>query len=91
MTAVSLSLDGELTVINAAEQHERLLRALDGSRLDVSLAGVTDLDTAGLQVLLFLSREAARRSVPVSFAGHSPAVLEVLRLVGLSPSLEVDT
>ncbi|GGM30879.1 lipid asymmetry maintenance protein MlaB [Dactylosporangium sucinum] len=86
-----ISVDGELTVMNAAEQHERLLRALGDSPLEVGLAGVTELDTAGLQVLLLLSREAARRGVAVSFAGHSPAVLDVLELVGLSPSLEVDS
>jgi anti-anti-sigma regulatory factor len=77
-------LDEELTIITAAEQRDRLLATLgDGAGVRIDLSGVTDLDTAGLQVLLLARDEGARRALPVEFADPSPAVAEVLALTRL--------
>ncbi|WP_328472498.1 STAS domain-containing protein [Actinoplanes sp. NBC_00393] len=77
-------VDDELTIITAAEQRERLLTMFgDGSGVRVDLSGITDLDTAGLQLLLLARDEGVRRSVPVEFAEPSPAVAEVLALTRL--------
>ena len=76
--------DDELTIVTVAEHRERLLAALrDASGVRVELSGISDLDTAGLQVLLLARDEGARQHVPVEFADPSPAVAEVLALTRL--------
>jgi anti-anti-sigma factor len=86
-----ISVEGELTIITAAEQRGRLQAGLNGAAgLDVNLSGVTDMDTAGLQLLLLIRREADRRGVPVEFHHLSPAVADVLSLVRLNQALDRD-
>ncbi|MGI5240885.1 STAS domain-containing protein [Dactylosporangium sp. CA-139066] len=84
----TLQIEGELTILTASEHHERLLQAFGDGDVEVGLSGVTDLDTAGLQVLLLARREARRRGVVLRLAGLSPAVLDVLALARLTPELE---
>jgi anti-anti-sigma factor len=80
-------LEGELTIFHAAEARDWLAAELARDpALELDLSAVTELDSAGIQVLFWLKREgqALGRSIP--FAHHSPAVLEVfdqLNLVGL--------
>ncbi|WP_436531460.1 STAS domain-containing protein [Actinoplanes sp. HUAS TT8] len=87
MTDVPLrrfAFDDELTIVTAAEHRERLLATLgDGTGVRLDLSGISDLDTAGLQVLLLARNEAARLGLPVEFTEASPAVAEVLELTRL--------
>ena len=84
MTLRNVAIDDELTIVTAAEHRETLLAALrDGSGVRVELSGISDLDTAGLQVLLLARGEGERLHLPVEFAEPSAAVAEVLALTGL--------
>jgi anti-sigma B factor antagonist len=84
-----LEIEGDLTIISAAEQHERLLRFLgEGPDLEIALGGVTELDTAGLQVLLLIRQEARRRELRLRLTEHSAAVRDVLAVAWLTPELE---
>lgn len=81
----TLSLEGELTIYRAAELKEQLQQAWGGAApLEVDLAGITEVDGAGLQLLILAKREAQRSGKSVRFVGHSPAVLEVIDLANLS-------
>jgi anti-sigma B factor antagonist len=81
---VRVAIEDELTIVTVTEHRETLLAALrDTSGVRVELSGISDLDTAGLQVLLLARDEAARLHVPIEFAAPSPAVAEVLNLTGL--------
>jgi anti-anti-sigma factor len=81
-------LSGELNIYSAARLWPELLQALEAAeRLEISLAGLEDLDTAGVQVLLMLRREAARQGKPLVFCGHSPAAREVIGLYRLTGEL----
>lgn len=85
----SIDIDGELTIHTAAQQAPRLFAALEEkSVLRVRLAGVTELDTAGLQILLTARREAARIGATVEFRDASPEARDALSIVHLDPSLE---
>ena len=78
----ALALRGELTIYAVVEARKRLDPALDaapGLRLD--LAGVTELDSAGTQLLVWLKQEAHRRGRQLALCRHSPAVLEVFDLL----------
>jgi len=78
----SLKLTGELTIYAVAEARDRLSAALDREpALQLNLAGVEELDTAGLQLLVWLKQEARRRGRTLVLFAHSPAVLEVFDLL----------
>lgn len=81
----TLRLDGELTIYCAAELKAQLMEAWGGDApLEVDLSGITEVDGAGLQLLILAKREALRSGKSVRFVGHSPAVLEVIDLANLS-------
>ncbi|MEI6413955.1 MAG: STAS domain-containing protein [Pseudomonadota bacterium] len=74
-----LRLEGELTIAHAAGHHQILLEALSRCpELEVDLGGVQDIDTAGVQILLVLKREAARAGQVLRFVAHGPAVVRLL-------------
>jgi len=80
-----LRLEGELTIYRAAELKIELLNAMaKTSPVEVDLSGVTEVDGAGLQLLIMIKKEAARSGKTVTFAAHSPAVLEVIDFANLS-------
>lgn len=78
--------EAEMTIYNAAEMKNRLLLALaeSSTALELDLSPVQELDSAGLQVLLLLKREAAAAGKTLYLSRHSPAVLDVLDLCGLA-------
>ncbi|NUU37766.1 lipid asymmetry maintenance protein MlaB [Pseudomonas sp. C2B4] len=83
-----LSLVGELNIYSAATMRQALLQALEPHpQWLVDLAGIEDFDTAGVQLLLVLEREAARQNKVVHFVRHSPVVWEVLELLNLVAEL----
>lgn len=80
-----LSVDGPLTIYEARHSKQRLLDELNlAHALDVDLSGVAEFDTAGMQILLLLKREALRLDKPLVFLGHSRAVLTVLDLYNMA-------
>jgi anti-sigma B factor antagonist len=90
----SLALAGELTIQTAAERKITLVEALEHAEqagatgLDLDLAEVTELDTAGLQLLLMLQREAAHRGCRVRLAAMSQTVTDVLAIAHLDAGLD---
>lgn len=76
-----LCIEGELTIYSAAAQKEALMAYLaSGDELELNLAQVSEMDTAGLQLLVLAKREAGRAQKTLRYTMHSPAVLEVLEL-----------
>ena len=79
-----VAIDGELNIYRAADLKTLLLGELQrSSRLEVDLAGVTEMDTAGLQVLMLAKQAARAGQRELHLVGHSPAVLEVFELLDL--------
>ena len=80
-----LDPDGEMTIYHAVQLKQSIADLLNGPAPgEVNLSRVTELDGAGLQLLILAKREAAARGHALVFAGHSPAVLEVLDLTNLA-------
>ena len=52
--------------------------------MEINLANISEIDTAGLQLLILIKREAAQASKTLSFVMHSKAVLEILELANLT-------
>lgn len=73
---------GEMSIYNAAESKQELLWKLDGAnQIEIDLSGVSELDSAGLQLLILLKHEAVRQGKTLRLLAHSLAVLEVFTLV----------
>ncbi len=73
-----LTLAGELTIYTAATLKESLVRELEASGpMELDLGEVTELDTAGFQVLYSLRRACARRGKELKISSPSQAVREV--------------
>lgn len=82
---VRMALAGSMTIYEAAVQKGELLAALaNAPALELDLGGVDEADTAGLQLLLLLRREAASGGKPVRVVALSPAIVEVLDRYGLA-------
>lgn len=78
-------IDGELNIYGASAGKTALLAALStGRETEINLSGVTEIDGAGLQLLLLVKREAVRHGRPLRLVSHSEAVLEVIELLGLA-------
>lgn len=78
-------IEGELTIYDAAANKPALLAALAGNaELEINLSGVTEIDSAGLQLLLLTKREALRSGKDLRLVAHSEATLTVIDLLGLA-------
>jgi anti-sigma B factor antagonist len=79
-----LAIDGEMTIYRAAELKPLLLQALEAhGTLELDLSGVTELDTAGLQILVLAKQAAQAAGSVLRLAGHSQAVLDVFELLDM--------
>ena len=80
----AVRMGGEMTIYTAVEQKNQLLEKLDGcAELEVDLADVGEIDSAGVQILLVLKREAERAGRSLRLVNHSQAVFDVLDLLNL--------
>ncbi len=80
---MSAIFSGNLTIYEVGE-YQQQLNALPQLAGDwrVDLAGVSEIDTAGLQLLMALRNHLGEQLTMVS---HSPAVIELLDLYRLAP------
>ncbi|MYM69120.1 STAS domain-containing protein [Pseudoduganella sp. FT55W] len=79
-----ISIAGEMTIYRAADLKVTVLDALRKTRvLEIDLSGVTELDTAGLQVLMLAKQTAAADQRELRLLQHSPAVVEIIEMLDL--------
>ena len=87
-----LVLAGDLTIYTAAENHGRLLAHLEArANCDLDLSGVSEMDGAGLQLLLWAARAAEARDARFRLVARSQAVSEVLELLHLDSRFGFDS
>jgi len=83
----ALRLVGELNIYSVTEARDQLCAALDQQAvLRLSLAGLEEVDTSGIQLLVWLKQEAERLGKSLVLFAHSPAVVEgfdLLKVTGL--------
>jgi anti-anti-sigma factor len=76
-----LAIAGEMTIYGARELKERLLGVLETAQeIEIDLAQVSALDTAGFQLLVLAKRESLALGKPLRLTAHSRATREVLDL-----------
>ncbi|TAN66793.1 MAG: anti-sigma factor antagonist [Methylobacter sp.] len=81
-----VSIKDDMTIYNAASLKETLLGYCQPGthELQLDLSAVTEIDSAGLQLLLLLKTEAQQRGFTLRLLRHSEAVIEVFELLKLS-------
>lgn len=76
---------GEMTIYHAAEMKAELLPCLElDAELEINLSEVSEMDTAGFQLLLLAKRMAASVGKSLRLTAHSSATLEVLDLLNMA-------
>lgn len=79
------SVAGGMTICHAAQMKEELRLSLDGcTDVEIDLSEVSEMDTAGFQLLLLAKREAANAGKQLRLVAHSPATREVLDLFNMA-------
>jgi anti-anti-sigma factor len=76
-----LRIEGELTIQRAADLKDALLA--EPPPAEVDLSGVTEMDSAGLQLLILADREARAAGRSLRLLSPSAAVRDVLDLLKL--------
>lgn len=80
-----LAIQEDMTIYQALEQKQQLMLALQATdALDLDLAQVGEIDTAGLQLLLLAKREAGRLGKQLAIVAHSPVVRQTLDFCNLA-------
>lgn len=79
-----VAVEGEMTIFSAQELKEALLSPLtDNDDVEVDLSAVSEIDSAGLQIMLLLKLEALVLNKMLRFTVHSAAVREIIDLCDL--------
>lgn len=80
-----IEIGDNLTIYQVPQQKDRLLEALSASdALELDLSQVGEIDTAGLQLLLLVKREAMKAGKALTLSAHSPAVRELFEFTRLA-------
>lgn len=83
--ACRIRIEGDLTIYTATEVTQTIRECLlTNPAIVIDLNGVSEIDTAGLQVLLVAKKESLLRNRGLGFIGPSSVVSDCLRLVNLA-------
>lgn len=87
-----VEVEGELTVYAVHDLKTRLQAALsEGRPLHMDLSNVSEVDGAGIQLLLATQREARQNGLGMRLTSVSPRVAEALTLMNLTHEFEADS
>lgn len=87
MTARQLRIEGEMTIYRAAELKQMLLAAAEGAAgLALDLSAVTELDSAGVQLLAMVRNTLAGAGAELRLVAQSESVAATLALLNLERS-----
>lgn len=82
-----LRLVGEMTIYEAEADKGALLEAAAHTDVELDLSGIGEIDSAGLQILLLLRREALAAGSGLRFTAQSAAVRELVGLFRLEATV----
>ena len=81
----TITVSEDMTIYNAAIQKQMLIDTLNEcDELSLDLSQVSEMDTAGFQVLLLAKREALKANKIMKLTAHSKAVTELLDLYNMA-------
>lgn len=85
MSNTAIKPDGEMTIYQAAELRESLLVQLStATEVVLDLSAITEMDSAGLQLVLATQAEARANQKPFRVSGASEVVRSLMAVYGLT-------
>ena len=78
----ALHISGEFTIFRAAEFKQTMFAEPLATEIDLS--GVTEMDSAGLQLLMLAKTTAQEQGRELRLVGHSDAVIDVFELLNVA-------
>lgn len=85
-----IHLESNLTIQHVVKLHEILKASLSAfEQIEVDASAVSSIDTASLQLLVALKKEAEKSQKQVEISSASPRFVESAKLVGLAEILNV--
>jgi|CXWL01.1.fsa_nt_gi anti-anti-sigma regulatory factor len=87
----TITLDATLSIQHVVKLYEQLKRSYAAhNAIQINATHVSSIDTATLQLLVALKKDAAKQKKTVVFAEPSQRFIESLELLGLREVLEID-
>ena len=78
-------IEGDMTIYHAKELKKCIFENFHGAgAAEFDLNGVSDMDTAGVQLLMLALREGKARHKSVKIAAHSSATKKIFDIYGLN-------
>lgn len=85
MKEFKLDIPGDMTIYEAAETKELFEKTLfDNDDINVNLTNVSEIDSAGLQLMVSLKKAASKSEKTVTYVSHSQAVIDLLDLFNMT-------
>jgi anti-sigma B factor antagonist len=88
MSNAAACLTGEWTIHAIAQHREAMLLLVNEAHVEFDASGISEMDSAGLQLLLAAQRSIALQGRELRLTQVSPAVRDVLTAYGLDHSLQ---
>ncbi len=86
-----VDLDATLTIQNVVKLHEKLKHVLSAyDQIEINASDVSSIDTATLQLLVSLKKDADKLQKKVTIIYPSPRFVESAQLLGLLDVLDID-
>lgn len=80
-----IAIADDMTIYHAAAHKQLLIDALGmHDELEIDLSAVAEVDTAGIQLMILVKREARRLGKQIHIVAHSQVVQEVLDFYNLA-------
>lgn len=87
-----INLDATLTIQNVAKLHEKLKNSYGvHEAIEIDASRVSSIDTATLQLLIALKKDAVIQQKSVVITAPSQRFIESAKLLGVLEILEIDT
>lgn len=81
---VQFAVEGEMTIFRASELRAEMLTEIERAQeIEIDLSRVSEIDSAGLQLMIAAKLEAILRGKQLRFTGHSKPVTDMLDMCDL--------
>lgn len=78
-------IEGDLTIYQANDVYEKFRKQFAVcEEIEIDLQFVSELDTAGVQILLSVKRQALEAGKQITMSMHSEPVIEVFELLNIA-------
>jgi len=83
-------IQDEMTIYNVLEHKKKLYPYLKNEKsLQIDLSNVSEIDSAGMQLLIFFKYQSQIEKKEITFIEHSESVMEVVNIFSFSSFFDI--